>query len=386
MSFPAGCGARANKVKRACSLRSVCVRLCVISCMPPPSALSRRANEESGEDSDDDQPVPVPGRGTQLSASSSHTPNAPSPSTRLPRGVEAKQAVRPSISGCGQCELPWHDNPDFALLVQHVVGQTEIIMRLQAQQSHLFDIVRNQSRELAKALNCPSIANGMPPPYNPFDDEFTVPGPKDEDQRDMTPLERCVLSREVRNKMLVLRIRERISRIVAPTDWWKPSSKPITFDVDSYDTAKLWKLWHVVRYNLGINSVLTSEEIAASKEPKKATPSLSIGATAPHTAGQQTQPAATPARAAGAISPSLLLACDDASAASGASGASAAVIDTASVKAQQATNVSHLVAAKRATDEYSKAKKRRKKDDSDFHDSSDDDDRISEARLFGEEG
>jgi hypothetical protein len=157
-----------------------------------------------------------------------------------------------------------------------LLEQNASLMAEQAKQSqqliHLQMLVQHVARELGLIHNHPHLATRMPDLYNPFTDEPTRPGPKDENPtRSLDPREIGWLHAQMTQMMTVSEDRcKGFKRIVAPRDWQQ--KREIDVCITDLDRRTQWKLWH---YAFGdpsktpLQVVLTEAEMEQSK-PKKA--------------------------------------------------------------------------------------------------------------------
>ena len=216
-----------------------------------------------------------------------------SPSLR-PKSAPDRRISIPSALGALEGRV---QGTDYDLLVRHVIQQSDSIAMLQAQVQNVCDLLAHQNRELALAHRRPSFETDMPRPV-PLTEGLPIPDPKPPRNiqlREMTPLEKHVLARDMCHKMVDPRKRDGVRKIVYPSDWWKPED--LAFDVHQIQDEVLWKLWHFTRRDQALQTVLTQDELHACKVAARTSPSPGAASAALLPESQQSASSNTPLHA-----------------------------------------------------------------------------------------
>ena len=215
------------------------------------------------------------------------------------------------------------------------------------------------------AMARPSIASELPPPYNPLCDDKPIPDPKEPRRyklRDMTPLEQSILGREVSVQMLCSRKRDGCRRIVWPLDWWKPGE--LAFDIQDMSSETHWKLWHFARLDKPIQSVLSADEMAASKPPIRSQSDSILSFRRSRASLQSSTVFMGSPGAPGDESPAP---------------PASIPLDAEAARLQLSDEVSALASTKHARDQLVNIKRQQQKKDSEFEDSDDPEEEPSDS-------
>ena len=146
-------------------------------------------------------------------------------------------------------------------LVDEVHKQGAALVSMQRQLHQL-------ARCIAKQTGCTQLVDSMPHVVDPSAG-FEVPGPFDENQREMHPREQHDLSVRMQHVGHLRNKKEGIRRILDPDNL--SQNRRLLVDFHNMSTQTKWKLWHFCMYeDTCLKAVLTKEERAASSRSRAA--------------------------------------------------------------------------------------------------------------------